>query len=255
MAPALSPSLIRLDTIPSTNTWLALQGNIDALPHGTLVSARTQSAGRGQRGNTWEAEPGKNITMSILLRPAAVVPARQFVISEVVSVAVALLLRRHVPAPHRVAVKWPNDIYVDDRKICGILIEHTLTGGAIDHTIAGIGININQLRFVSDAPNPASLRQYTGREHDVEELVERLGGDILGLMARYDNPDLFSELHDIYLSMLWRRDTEATYIDTATGEPFRATLQGVAPDGHLLLQPADGSPLRSYAFKEVMFVL
>ncbi|MDE6431375.1 MAG: biotin--[acetyl-CoA-carboxylase] ligase, partial [Duncaniella sp.] len=120
------------------------------------VSARRQTAGRGQRGNSWESAPGKNITMSILLRPEGLHPSRQFVISRAVSLAITGVLRRYMPAS-AVRVKWPNDIYVDDRKICGILIENVISSASIRQSVVGIGINVNQRRFLSDAPNPVSM--------------------------------------------------------------------------------------------------
>ena len=165
------------DTLPSTNSYLA--GIAADAPHGTVVMAREQTAGRGQRGNSWEAEPGCNITLSLLLRPEGLHPARQFVISQAVSLAIADMVSHFVAAP--VCIKWPNEIYAGDRKICGILIENTITGTSIDRTIVGIGLNVNQTEFRSDAPNPVSMRQLMPKiEFDVESLARAMVSDILG---------------------------------------------------------------------------
>ncbi len=114
-------NLIKLPETASTNTWL--KENCATLPHGSVALTDNQTAGRGQRGNSWEAEPGKNLTCSILLRPVALHPSRQFLISEIVSLAVVETLREllspHI-SPDRIKVKWPNDIYVDNLKIAGI---------------------------------------------------------------------------------------------------------------------------------------
>ena len=154
----MTPTYIHLESIRSTNTYLAQ--NAEGAVHGTVVYADCQTAGRGQRGNSWESADFKNITMSMLLRPANVKPSCQFWLSEAVALAVVHTLDRYID--NGVSIKWPNDIYWNDRKICGILVEHSLSGGKIDHTIAGIGLNINQEKFLSDAPNPVSLRQIIG---------------------------------------------------------------------------------------------
>ena len=174
--------IIWRDTCPSTNSDPAVLD--PEAPHGLVVAAREQTAGRGQRGNTWESGPGLNLSFSIVLRPAGIHPARQFCISEAVALAVAEtveeeLCRNGVDDP--VYVKWPNDIYVGDRKICGILIENTITGTHIDKSIVGIGLNVNQREFLSDAPNPVSLIQLTARETPLDSLLDRLTARLLTL--------------------------------------------------------------------------
>ena len=124
-----------------------------------LLTADYQTAGRGQRGTHWEAARGENLLFGIRLHPHAVRPSRQFLLSEVQALAVAETLEEIVGG---IRVKWPNDIYWLDTKICGMLLEHTLVGPQIDTTITGVGLNVNQVVFESDAPNPMSLRQITG---------------------------------------------------------------------------------------------
>lgn len=136
-----------------------------------LLTADYQTAGRGQRGTHWEAARGENLLFGIRLHPHAVRPSRQFLLSEVQALAVAETLEEIVGG---IRVKWPNDIYWLDTKICGMLLEHTLVGSQIDTTITGVGLNVNQVVFESDAPNPMSLRQITGSIFDREQLMRHI---------------------------------------------------------------------------------
>lgn len=259
MAPAPSPLVIDLPSCPSTNTYLATLPTLAELPSGTVVTTPCQTAGRGQRGNTWEAAPGLNITMSMLLRPRRLEARRQFAISEAVSIAIVEVLRRHIPQElGHVSIKWPNDIYVGDRKICGILIEHSLRGMRIGHTIAGIGLNVNQPEFLSDAPNPVSLTQITGRQYSVTALLDELSKELIELFSRVDSEDSEAhqtQLHERYLSMLWRRNHPARYHDVASGSDFTGIITDVDAAGMLSIYDADADSTRLYAFKEVAFIL
>lgn len=241
-------TIIDLAETASTNTWLRERPDT---PHATVVAARSQTAGRGQRGNTWESEPGANLTFSILVRPTAIPPARQMAISRATALAIARWLDRYVPADAEVAVKWPNDIYVGDRKICGILIEHVLSAGAIERTVIGAGININQKQFLSDAPNPVSLTQLTGKSYPLDGMLAEVAGDIIGLVEK-ENDNGGTLTADEYQSRLWRRDGYHPFRDA--GGEFRARIVSVAPDGMLTLQRTDGT-LSTYAFKEVSFII
>ena len=245
------PQFIRLDTANSTNSYLS--GIAATSPHGTVVSATEQSAGRGQRGNSWESEPGKNLTFSILLHPAHIDAREQFAISEAVSVAIVEVLRQHIPDTP-VAIKWPNDIYVGDRKICGILIENSLSGNGISHSIAGIGINVNQAEFHSDAPNPVSLLNVTGTETDLDALLIEVCCEILSTFDTLCRRSMLHHLHRRYLSMMWPGEGYHPYTDAASGTRFSAMIADVLPDGTLQLVDTNGLH-RSYAFKEVAAIL
>ncbi len=240
--------MVWLDETPSTNSALA------AMPgagHGTVAITHCQTAGRGQRGNSWEAAPGMNVTMSILLEPRAITASGQFAVSEIVATGVANILSLLAGPEACITVKWPNDIYAGDRKIAGILIENTLAGSRIVRSIAGIGVNINQTRFESDAPNPVSLKQLTGMDSDIETVARLIAAEILSLAGLYDSPSRLGRLHENYLEMLWRRTGAHPYIDTATGRRFYATIADVAPTGHItLIDQSTFTPL-TYAFKEV----
>ena len=190
-----------------------------------LLSADFQTAGRGQRGNHWESERGSNLLFSLLFHPRFVAPCRQF--------------------------KWPNDIYYGDYKICGMLIEHNVVGGQLDTTVAGVGINVNQQRFESDAPNPISLAQILGSPVSTDRLCREFCVCFLRLYDRLQQgaaPDVHAE----YLAHLYWRDGWHPYRD-ARGF-FEARVARVSPDGMLTLCLRDDSE-RTYAFKEVSHVL
>lgn len=239
--------IIELEETASTNSWLAARARESS--KGLTVLCRRQTAGRGQRGNSWESEPDKNITMSLLLKPAGLHPSRQFLVSQAVSVAIVTVLSRYLPG-HEVCIKWPNDIYVGDRKICGILIENSITQSGINHCIVGMGINVNQTRFLSDAPNPVSMAMLTGREYPLRPLTEEIVDEILRETTAI-NPDDTTGLQKRYSAMLWRREGYWPYTDNLRGERIMARIAGVAPDGILTLELADSGGHRSFAFKEV----
>ncbi len=240
-----------IDETTSTNSELASRA--DALKHGHALMALSQTAGRGQRGNTWEAEPGRNVTMSLLLRPAGLDVRQQFSLSEAVALGVVDTLASYGVTA---LVKWPNDIYVGDKKICGILIENSLEGTRIGRSIAGIGLNVNQHCFLSPAPNPVSMWQLLGTEYEVAEVGRMLVDDILRLCDTYLGSSAGRDvLHERYMRHMWRNDGGFhPYVDVASGQRFMAVIADVALTGHLTLRDADNS-VRTYAFKEVQAII
>lgn len=241
-----------LDQTPSTNTWA--KQHAAELTHGTVVVTHNQTAGRGQRGNCWEAAPGKNLTFSLFLHPEGVSPAGQFLISEIVALAVVEAVEHALAeavASDRIKVKWPNDIYVDDRKIAGILIEHTLTGSGIGHTIAGIGLNVNQTVFESDAPNPVSLAMLAHKEFALAPLLAGICSRIAGAFPVADADAVHAEYH----RRLWRADGKPHTFALPDGTRFEAIIEKVAPGGQLSLLTSPGAESRTFLFKEVAFVL
>lgn len=234
-----------LEQTGSTNSYL--RERMDSISPMTLVCARSQIAGRGQRGNHWEAEPGKNITGSFYMQNPEVSPMEQFVISEAVALAVVGTLKEFgIDAK----VKWPNDIYVGDKKICGILIENAIIGKSLQWSLAGIGLNVNQREFLSDAPNPVSMALIAGKDFRIEEVARSLGRNLESYLSRLSER---KSLHDEYMAGLWRRDgMRHPFRDAATGEIFDASVSDVKPTGHLCLETENG--IREYAFKEIIFL-
>lgn len=244
-------NLIFLDSCPSTNAVLA--GLPDA-PHGTAVWCRTQSAGRGQRGNSWEAEPGKNLTFSALIRPHVDWhPARQFEISMLVAITVADFIDRYLQRAgidETVKIKWPNDIYYRNKKICGILIENSLSGQRIERSIAGIGINVNQEVFLSDAPNPVSMFQITGKELALAPMMDEIAMALEDNTRGYfDSPD-FAALRRNYMNRLYRNDGKPHLFSEPDGTIVHASIVDVEPSGFLVLSNG-----KKYAFKEIIYTI
>lgn len=238
-------NIIRLTSCASTSAELA---TMPLAPDGTMVVTDCQTAGRGQRGNTWEAEPGRNLTFSLLMRPA-LPAARQFELSMLVSLAIADVLSRYID-PARVKIKWPNDIYVDNGKICGILIENTLAGAGIERSIVGVGINVNQQTFTSDAPNPVSMIHFTGRELTLDKLLGEFADEMMTTVHNYLPSPQPQYLKKRYMAVLYHHDGLPHRFCHPGGEAFEAAIVDVGIDGMLRLSNG-----RAYAFKEVAYIL
>lgn len=241
-----SPRIIRLAEVRSTNASLRalLEKEPEGLPEGSVLVADKQTAGRGQVGNVWESEPGKNLTFSVVLYPDCIPANHQFLISQIASLSVKETLDAYVSG---IRVKWPNDIYRNEKKICGMLIENDLAGNFLYCSIIGIGINLNQEVFRSDAPNPVSLRQLTGQTYDREqvlnEFLERFYRYYLLLLQ-----EKYAEIRLGYRRALYRGEGYFPYADA--GGAFEACIREIETTGHLVLELRDGSR-RRYAFKEV----
>ncbi len=204
-----------------------------------VVVADNQTEGRGCGTNRWESERGQNLLFSLMIHPENLPANQQFQISMAISLAIIDALGQMVGD---LSIKWPNDIYWRNGKLAGILIENTLKGNLIKDSIIGVGLNVNQRKFHSDAPNPVSLWQITGQETNREQLLK----DIL---QRLDFKD---GLKERYMKSLYRRKGFHPYTDK--DGVFMAEIVGVEDDGHLLLSDDNGKK-RRYAFKEVQFVI
>lgn len=259
----------------------------------TVWAAEFQTAGRGQRGNTWESAVGENLTFSILFKPSNFLSTRQFELSQVVALGVVGYLATH---GIEAKIKWPNDIYVGDKKICGILIENVLSGATLSVCIAGIGINLNQKIFRSDAPNPTSVlieleRLHNGNGEDTTTTAPRscqestvrldprqelliLIQEIAGLYYPLTAPTISDQvtpnptasvmpdpvrashptLEERYLSHLYRLDELHTYVDLTTGETFRGYIRGIEKNACLRIETETGA-IKSFAFKELKYII
>lgn len=244
----------RLQTVHSTNSFLRELNGGDASFDMELATTEFQTAGRGQKGNSWESEKSKNLLFSILLHPVYVQPSKQFCISEAIALAVVKSLKEIV-ADELVAkdfsVKWPNDIYWKNKKIAGILIENELFGSTIRDCIVGVGININQQNFISDAPNPVSLYNILGVNTNVEELLDAIIKQFVANVSMIENGQT-ALLHNEYMDSLFRRKGIYPYRDADS--EFMATIKDVREDGRLILTDSDDKE-RIYEFKEVAIVL
>lgn len=214
-----------------------------------LVTCDFQTHGHGQTGTVWESDRGANLTFSFAFKPKGVAAAENFLLSEIACLAVARTLDAYVGD---ITVKWPNDVYWRDRKICGMLLRHRLSGANVEATLIGIGLNVNQETFHGDAPNPVSLRRILGRKIPLDRVLAAFAAHFEALLHTLDTEGS-AAVHRRYLRRLYHADGTHPYIDAATKLRFEAAIADVALDGTLALRLADGT-LRRYAFKEVRFV-
>ena len=222
-----------------------------------FIRAGYQTAGRGQTGNGWESEADKNLLCSVLIsRQASAISSQPFYLNVAVSVAVQRILGDDF------TIKWPNDIYWEDKKVAGILIENAIIGNEVKYSIAGIGLNVNQTEFKSDAPNPVSLKQIRGRDYDLDELMTQLLKEL--------DKALQEDVWDYYKAHLYRKEgywpfleravsTEPTMnansqVRPAIANSFMAHIEDVLPTGEIVLRNQEGKE-RKYHFKQIRYVI
>lgn len=238
-------SFYHIDQTPSTNDS-ALTLPMPELQEIKVVWADSQTAGRGQGQNKWESEPGKNLTFSLLCQAQFLKPIHQFLILQAAALAVRHVLKKLCD---KVTIKWPNDIYIGDKKVSGTLIQTDICNNEIRRAVIGIGVNVNQTVFTSDAPNPVSLANVLNREINRKELLhkfaERFAMEYESL--HYDRDCIRAR----YFEHLYRKEGIHAYRD-AHGT-FNAEIVRVEDCGHLVLRDTQGK-LREYAFKEVEFI-
>lgn len=248
----ISSFIHHLPTTISTNRDLAaliLNGLPDGreFPEFGAVMADFQEGGRGQGTNRWHSSAGQNLLISICFRPQ--IPAsRQFVFNEYFATSVRNLLSLYISG---VKIKWPNDIYVEDRKLAGILIEHSVLGDRLGYTIAGVGLNVNETDFPADVPNPVSLSQLTGKQYDVQEIASQLLS-----LCRDAYPTLqvqnWPSLENDFLSNLYRIEEWSSFI--IENQEVEAKICGVDEYGRLLLQGRKGEKW-CCGMKEVKYII
>jgi BirA family biotin operon repressor/biotin-[acetyl-CoA-carboxylase] ligase len=241
-----SENTVILTTVDSTNNYatrLIDEGAVD----GTVVLAHFQTNGKGQQGNFWESEMYSNLLFSVILYPRFLAASQQFYLSKIVSLALAKTIQQRA---NYVSIKWPNDLYVGEKKIGGILIEHAVKGAQLESSVTGIGLNVNQTQFISDAPNPVSLKLITGEEYAIEDLLKIY----LQHFSAYYKLLQSGHIQTIdahYWSLLFRN--EGWHQFRKGNEVFTARLKGIGEFGQLCMEKKSGE-LCSFLFKEVEFV-
>lgn len=244
----IGSEIIYLKNAVSTNITAAEFIKSGKAREGMVISAGFQSAGRGQKGNRWESEDGKNLLFSTILFPGMVEPSGQFIISEFVSLGITDFLKTIIPDCR---IKWPNDIYAGNDKIAGILIENSIAGNTITSTVAGIGLNINQEVFPDLIPNPVSLKMITGIEYDTTICLEELLKYLDIRYKRIIKGDL-AGIRDDYLALLYRLDEWNDY-RTSEGV-FRGRIVSVTDSGCLRVERKAGFTME-FTFKEIEFII
>lgn len=214
-----------------------------------IVAATKQTSGRGQKGNVWESEEGKNLTFSTFITPEFLNLSEQFYISKIVSNSLVITLKRFgMPAK----VKWPNDIYVEDKKICGILIENNVTAsGKILCSTIGVGLNVNQTEFMSDAPNPVSMKQLKDTDFELNEVLT-IFSKVLELQYKTLEAGYMREIDTFYENNLYRFNQWALFKEKC--EEFKGKIVKIQPTGELIVEKESGENF-SYIFKEIEYVI
>jgi BirA family biotin operon repressor/biotin-[acetyl-CoA-carboxylase] ligase len=244
----IGSKILFFENLPSTNTYTIDLLKENRLQEGTIIRTNFQSAGRGYSVNKWESDDSKNLLISIVLYPSFILPENQFSLSMTISLGICDFLQHHIPS---CTIKWPNDIYVMNDKIAGILMESSITGEIMDHTVAGIGININQKKFSKQIPNPTSLSKITGINYDCDECLNNLTGSIdrrykqliAGETVRIKNE---------YLKKLYRLNEWCEFRDEK--ETFTGRILTVNEEGRLIIEKMNNNK-SEYSFKEVEFII
>jgi BirA family transcriptional regulator, biotin operon repressor / biotin---[acetyl-CoA-carboxylase] ligase len=244
----IGSQIIHIENLPSTNTYATELLREGRAAEGTVIRADYQTSGRGNAGSKWESEEGKNLLISIILFPSFLFPDEQFLISMTIATGICDFLTAFTSG---ISVKWPNDIYIKDDKIAGILIENSLMGDNITHSVAGIGLNINQKKFPPELPNPVSLTLITAKEHDISGSMRDLIGCLdKRYMSLIEGGN--EKIRDDYNALLYRKGIWSWYSDN-TGK-FEGKLTGVDENGLLYVEKRSGQS-QAYTFKEIGFIL
>ncbi|WP_238989346.1 biotin--[acetyl-CoA-carboxylase] ligase [Mucilaginibacter terrigena] len=237
-----------LKEVDSTNTFLKnILSNSKPVPDGTVIMAEHQFAGRGQRENTWHAEPGKNLTFSILLRPSFLSASQQFYLTCAVSMGIYDAL--HPLLRDSLKIKWPNDIYYGDNKLGGMLIENILQGTQIKSAIIGIGLNVNQQNFPDNAVNATSVRKILQKDYDLKNILAEICNHIEAYYLHLKAGRL-EFVRDTYLNRLYRLNERHQF--KSNGQVFEGVIKDVKESGLLLVEQDTGGQL--YNLKEIEFV-
>ena len=237
--------ILSFDTLASTNQYCELL-DLPKTEEFTIVWTQRQTAGVGQKGNHWDSEPFKNLTFSIVLHPTFLPPARQYLLTKVLALGISDFLLRHT---QQVKIKWPNDIYVDSKKICGILVTNHI-GKQFDTAICGIGLNIHQTQFPDWIPNPISLKQITQQDYDLQKVLIQVVSDIKHRYEQLRHAAL-QEINSDYWERLLYRNEKHKYL--YLGLYIEATIIGITDFGHLILRCEEGHTLNCH-LKELTFL-
>jgi len=241
-------NLVTLKQVDSTNNFLKIiLSNSKPVPEGTVIMAEDQYAGRGQRENQWHAEPGKNLTFSILLRPSFLSATDQFDLTRAVSMGVFEALEPILGAPLK--IKWPNDIYYADKKLGGMLIENILQGSHIKNAIIGIGININQDNFTDKAGNATSVKQILQKDYDLKNILSEICSHVEAYYLHL-KAGRIDFVRNIYLSRLYWLNKEGQF--RSNGKVFTGMIKSVTDSGLLVVESNGEEGI--YNLKEIEFL-
>lgn len=240
--------IVRLDEVDSTNNYANRQIRESSVHEGTVFLAYDQTAGRGQQKNTWESAPGENLVFSIVLAPEFLEIRDQFMLSKVVTLGIYSALNKYVVD---LKIKWPNDIYAGNKKLGGILIENSIMNGLLRKSVIGVGINVNQEVFYSNAPNPVSLKMLTKEHWDCDLVLSEILSGIDWYYKLLKNKE-FVGINREFESVLFRMNEIHSY--RTDDDEFQGEILGVNGIGQLIIRKTDGQ-LLEFHFKEVEFLI
>jgi len=243
-----SKNIIFLNRVDSTNNYANQLILSNAAEDGTVVMAQFQKKGKGLDGNFWESEAGKNLLSSIVLYPRFLTAGKQFQISKAISLGILEFLEKQIGD---VSIKWPNDVYVNDKKIAGILIENSIKGNYLSSSILGVGLNLNQENFKSVAPNPISLKLLTGKVYNCATVILEIKRNFYKWYEKLKTGN-FDEINSTYFTHLYRRGEWQTYVKQ--DKYFDGRIVGIGEFGQLQLEKQNGA-IEEFMFKEVSFVI
>lgn len=236
--------------LDSTNAEAIRLYKLGKIKTATVLRAINQTHGRGYGNNLWESEPKKNLTFSIACFPANIEPSEQFVLTEIISLSL-LKVVSGIITKEKVSIKWPNDLYVNNKKIAGVLIQNFINGRKIDFSVIGVGLNVNQEVFVSDAPNPTSLAIVTKKHFVIEDLANKILQHFTTYMHQTDNTEMLKTIHNSYLTNLYKRGIPSLFKDK--NGIFNAIITDINNFGQIRLTTEHGTE-RTYGFKEIEFL-
>lgn len=241
----LGKKVVFLPQCHSTNDELVQMSRNSDEPEGSVVYTDDQQKGKGQRGNVWIAEPGKNILMSILLRPKFLFPADQFYLNLISGLAIVDVLKNHID--DEILLKWPNDIFINDRKISGVLVENNLRGNSIETSVVGIGINVNQKGFRINSATSLTLE--TNLVFDREELIESVLCHLEKWYLHLKNGATTFILNEYHKLLMWRGEHR---VFKSGDNEFEGEIIGIDKTGNLVINVVD--ELKTFGIKEVEFL-
>ena len=242
----IGKNLLKFDELTSTNTWLMERLSLQDFPEGTVVFTINQTHGKGQRGTSWAADMSNSLTFSVLVKPSFLPISSAYDLSVCIALAIYDCLNELRPG---FKIKWPNDIYFNNKKVAGILIENQMNKSTYQNAVVGIGLNVNQ-SDLRDLPNAISLKQILGIQFPIEKVLDRLCET---MEARYLQlrAGKFDELLKSYLKNLyWFKETR---VFRSKNTEFIATIVGVLRNGRLVLKLEHGGTC-DYDIKELQFV-
>lgn len=240
---------IYLPEIDSTNLFAMNLLSKTNPPEGTCVYTAYQSAGRGQIGRFWHSSDGKNLLISYIFYPKPLKAIDQFILNIISGLAVRDVVGMYCD---NVKIKWPNDIYVDDKKIAGILVQNILRGTDIKATVIGIGLNVNEQHFPSEIPNPVSISQITSKSHDLAEIRQLLSSklEFYFMKMKYGHHEWLKET---YINTMYRINETANFKTDGETIIF-GKIRGVNEQGKLLIQ-VESEDVLAFGFREIGYVI